>query len=62
MNDAVTIKFTDLDSSDEALVLIRHDETSVVLGISLKSNGDIEVVMTKENARAVIHALELAVQ
>jgi hypothetical protein len=62
MKEAVTIKLTDLETSDEALVLIRYDESAVALGLSLRLNGDIEVVMTKDDARAIISALEAAVQ
>lgn len=62
MREAATIKFTDLETSDEALAIIRYDESMVAFCLSLRSNGDIEVAMTKEDARAILAALELAVQ
>jgi hypothetical protein len=61
MKESATIKFTELESSDEALVIVRYDESSVALGLSIMSDGDMEVFMTKETARAVIKALQAAV-
>lgn len=61
MKNSATIKFTDLESADEALVFVRYDESAVALGLSIKSDGDMEVFMTKETARAVIKALQAAV-
>jgi hypothetical protein len=60
MEQVTIIKFKDLDTSDEALVIVRHDEASVVLGLSLKSNGDVQVVMRKESARELYEALKKA--
>jgi hypothetical protein len=57
MKHAATIKFEDLDENDEALVIVRYDEGRVVLGLSLRTNGDLQVVMNKESARQVILAL-----
>jgi len=61
MKNSATIKFTDLESTDEALVFVRYDESAVALGLSIQSAGDMEVFMTKETARAVIKALQVAV-
>lgn len=57
MKHAATIKFEDLDEHDEALVIVRYDDDCVVLGLSLRTNGDLQVVMSKEYARQVIQAL-----
>ena len=61
MKHAATIKFEDLDEHDEALVIVRYDEDRVVLGLSLRANGDLQVVMTKEDGRRVLQALSEAV-
>jgi len=52
MENSDPIKFVDVDTGD-ACILVRFDASSVALGISLKSDGDIEAVMTKETARLV---------
>jgi hypothetical protein len=62
MNEAATITFSDLDSGDEALAIVRYDDHCVCVGLSLKSDGDIQVVMEKDKARALLEALQLAVQ
>ena len=61
MKAPIIIKFNDLDTSDEALITVRYDEASVVVGLSLKSNGDMQVVMRKEEANALIEALKKAI-
>ena len=58
MTSIATIQFQDADAQDEALVVVRAGAGSVVLGLSLKSDGDIEVVMPPETAEAVIRALQ----
>jgi hypothetical protein len=60
MEQGTTIKFKDLDTSDEAFVIVRYDEASVVVGLSLKSNGDMQVVMKKADARELVEALKKA--
>lgn len=60
MKDPVIIRFRDRDTSDDAIVIVRHDETSVVVGLSLMSNGDLQVVMGKDDARQLLEALRNA--
>jgi hypothetical protein len=60
MEQPIIIKFKDLDANDEAVVIVRYDKASVVVGLSLRSNGDMQVVMTKADARKLIEALEKA--
>ena len=57
MKTVTTVIFRDIDSDDEGVVIVRHDERYVGLGVSLKLNGDIEVVMGKDDARKVAEAL-----
>jgi len=56
------IKFKDKDTADEALVIVRYDEASLVLGLSHKSNGDMQVVMGKEDAKKLVDALLIALK
>lgn len=60
MKLAATITFTDLDSSDEAVAIVRSDESSVAVGLSLKSDGDLQVVMKKSDAILLADALQKA--
>jgi hypothetical protein len=62
MKSPIIIKLEDLDTSDEALVIVRFDDTSVVVGLSLKKGADIQVVMNKEKAIELIEALKKAVE
>lgn len=61
MQQGRIIKLKDLDTSDEAFFIVRHDDKSVVVGLSLKSNGDMQVAMTKQEAKELIEALKEAV-
>jgi hypothetical protein len=61
MKEASTIEFKDLETSDDALAIVRYDKSSVALCLSLKSNGDVEVFMAKTDARSLIDALTTAV-
>ena len=60
MRQAATITFVDNDSKDEVWVFVRYDESKVGLGLSLKKDGDIEVFMSKDDAKKLIEALKLA--
>jgi hypothetical protein len=60
MNEAATIIFKDADSSDEAVAIVRYDESRVALCLSRKSNGDVEVVMEKADAGRLVEALKKA--
>jgi len=42
-----TIAFQDCESSDEEVAIVRYDKSCVALCLSLKSDGDVEVVMKK---------------
>jgi hypothetical protein len=61
MREAATITFLDAESSDEAVVIVRFDEKHVALCLSLKSDGDVEAVMRKEDAKRLLDALKRAV-
>jgi hypothetical protein len=62
MQEAATIKFQDLESTDEIIAVVRYDEKKVALCLSSKSDGDIEVFMTKHNAGRLLEALAVALR
>jgi hypothetical protein len=60
MQEATTITFRDAETSDEGIAIVRYDESCVALCLSLKSDGDIEVVMKKSDAGKLIEGLKRA--
>ena len=58
--DILPIRFVDHDCGDEGLVLVRVIGNLVGLALSLRKNGDIEVVFGPEELDRVIGALETA--
>jgi len=61
MKNIATIEFHDPGTQDEAVILLRADAGCVSLGVSLKSDGDIEVVMPLEKAQTLIQSLQEAI-
>ena len=61
MIQAGTVSFRDRSAADAALAIVRYDAEQVALCLSLKSGGDLEVVMSKEDAKRLLAALHLAV-
>jgi hypothetical protein len=57
-----TIYFTDRDSGDAAFVLVRVEETTVDLTLSLESNGDLSVFFGLNELERLIQALHEARQ
>jgi len=61
VKEAASITFHDLESSEEAVVIVRYDTERIALCLSLKTDGDVEVVMDKANTKRLIEALNKAV-
>ena len=61
MKESTAITFQDTETSEEALAIVRYDQSNVALCLSRKSDGDMEVVMTKADATKLIEALRKAV-
>lgn len=61
MKESTTITFLDAVSTEETVAIVRYDQSNVVLCLSLKSDGDMEVVMKIEDARKLLEALKKAV-
>ena len=47
MKLVANITFTVLDTLDEALAIVRADESSAAIGLSLKSDGNLQLVKQK---------------
>lgn len=56
--DSSTIEFRDVDQDDEACIVIRKLGQKTALCLSLRSNGDTEVVMDAETAARLIQELQ----
>jgi hypothetical protein len=61
MTNVATIQFQDADAKDDALIVVRAEQGRLALGLSLKSDGDLEVVIPVETARTLIQSLRDAV-
>src|SRR5438094_9971094 len=48
MNELTTFTFIDAASGDEACVVIRYGDDSVAFAVSLSKDGDVEVVMRRQ--------------
>ncbi|HET7624591.1 MAG TPA: hypothetical protein VFM25_04940 [Verrucomicrobiae bacterium] len=53
-----TLKLRDSESSEDILIILRCDEKNVALSLSIKSDGDIQTVITKEDARKLLESLK----
>jgi len=60
MKQVATVTFADLDTSDEVWAIVKSDGSSVIFGLSLKSDGDLQVVMKKSDAKLLADALREA--
>jgi hypothetical protein len=61
MKQAGTINFRDATDSDEAVVIVRYDEGPVAICLSKQSNGDVEVIMNKQDAETLLNTLQKAI-
>jgi hypothetical protein len=62
MKEAGTIEFKHAETSDLAVVIVRYDQSHVALCVSLESDGDVEILMRKEDCRKLLEALNRAVE
>ncbi|MFY9578424.1 MAG: hypothetical protein WAQ33_03795 [Gaiellaceae bacterium] len=54
MEDIATLAFDDVETGDEALAVVRAEPGAVALALSLRSDGDVEVVMTAETCAELV--------
>jgi hypothetical protein len=60
MIQAGTVRFRDQDSKSEAFAIVHYSNDSVAVGLSIEINRDIEVLMTKAEARQLLELLQQA--
>jgi hypothetical protein len=60
MQQIAYIPFMDADSGDQAFAIVRAQPGLVALGLSLQSDGDLEVVFGAEECKQLISALHEA--
>lgn len=60
MEEIATITFTECETSSDATAIIRRDAESVALCLTVESNGDLEVVMKRDDAKRLLDALHAA--
>ena len=57
IQDVATIRFTDHDSGDEAVVIVRRCDDKLSIALSVRGNGDIEVLIDSDTAKRVAEAI-----
>ena len=62
MKEAATIRFEDLETGQEAIAVVRYDESCVIIALSHREDGDLQAVMGKEQARRLRDALNAALK
>ena len=60
MKEVATIMIHDVESSGEAVAIIRPSNNCVSLCLSLKSGGDVDIVMDKADTEKLVEALKKA--
>lgn len=61
MREVATVVFTDVETSDEGVAIVRESPHGVALALSLASDGDVEVFLSRDDAKRVIAALQEAI-
>ena len=61
MKEIATIKFKDAETSDNAIAVIRSADDAVAICLSVQGGSDVEVVLSKADARVLLEALKKAV-
>lgn len=59
--DIASIAFVDADSRDDGFAIVRKCDTNVVISISLRANGDIQVAVDADVAKKLAQAIASAV-
>lgn len=61
MKEITTIEFVDMETRDRGLAIVRASASKVGLALSLRSNGDLEVFLSRDDCQTLISALQRAV-
>ena len=62
MNAVATLNFIDFYSKDEAFIFIRATTNLIAVGFSLKEDGDMELVLRREEWEQVLVHLQRAIE
>jgi hypothetical protein len=62
IEELATISFRDGDSGSDAVAIVRRCGDGVALAISLRSNGDVEVLADASTARTIAEAIMRGVE
>ena len=60
MEQIATIAFKERETGSDAAAIVKRDADSVALALTIQSDGDILVVMSREDARRLLDALQAA--
>lgn len=60
MEEIATIAFKERETGSDAAAIVKRDADSVALCLTIRNNGDILVVMTREDTRKLLDALQAA--
>jgi len=58
---ATITKLQDIDQLDEATAIVRCDASGVALCLTIRSDGDVDVFMTRDVVRELVEALQQAI-
>ena len=61
MNEVRTIQFSDAETQEAVVAIVRADKQIVSLAVSLQSDGDFEVFLPIDICRSLIDAMTEAV-
>jgi hypothetical protein len=61
MREVAAMSFADASTGEETSITVRHDATSVGIYLCNEDDGEVEVAMTRGDARRVVEALQTAV-
>jgi hypothetical protein len=62
MKEISTIEFQDADSYEQSVAIIRRSPGKVALALSIRSGGDVEVILSDSDAEKLAQAIQTALQ
>lgn len=62
MEQIGNISFEDLDTHDEAVILVRAREDRIAMSVSLKEDGDVEVFLKPSDCEHLVDLLRQAIK
>jgi hypothetical protein len=60
MKEIATINFRDVETMNEAIAIVRSGENAIAICLSVRGEGDLEVVLSKIDARTILEAFRQA--